>query len=778
MTLSLTHSLGYGGDPLHYAGGGSFVFASGNVVKRLTWENGTTSSTSLKAEGIGVGTLAMHPNRTHLVMAERGNQALVSLFSHDQDGNMVREDELPGAGLIDIDCMCFAADGQSLVTVSSLPDFKVAVWDWANDRETPIAAGTAPGEVKQCGFNPVNPYQLAFSGGGILYICNLVTANAGQEQELELDFLAVQTPTSDVTYVSMVWSGDGRLFATTTDGGLWNIDLQQCVVAGDSTVISADAGVKCNLLATEEHIICWCSDGSIAWIGLKTLAEGHRIKMPLADGVSLVSACLADGRFESLFVGASYGSLYYLEVKQRMPDGAFEENEEEPSAVTIKDADAICGEVQSCSHHSLKRIVTSHGAHINSICPANTGDTVASAGKDGSVIIWDSLSGLPLAVQRIGRPVTSLASHPFEPLLAAGDTAGFVYMVDVGLHSKLKCRSNFRLFKEPIAALSFNDDGSLLAVVAEESNQLYIISVRDKTQEVMGFMHFPLQGSFVRSVRWVASRHVVVADNEGYLLACTDIPGKDGETLKLKAVFTAIKTGQGGVAAFSNLGDQLVVSTTSHKHVRSFSAFQGWGRVITPDDLSGLAETKPTRQWMDHAKRVQALSTLPGGDILATCSLDGSVFIRAAAETSMKALGVQVSSVWTGGSSAVTIFRKDNKATVVACGGCDGSINILSTEPHHLKGKSISVAAQSTSQRLMDALGEHVDLHTDEPTFVEKQLMADREMENALNAAKKNAFRDSIRKQKVSLDELLQQNADAPEIERISRDQVREFLHI
>jgi WD40 repeat protein len=270
----------------------------------------------------------------------------------------------------------------------------------------------------------------------------------------------------------------------------------------------------------------------------------------------------------------------------------------------------------------------------------------------------------------------------------------------------------------------------------------------------------------------------VVADNEGYLLACTDIPGKDGETLKLKAVFTAIKTGQGGVAAFSNLGDQLVVSTTSHKHVRSFSAFQGWGRVITPDDLSGLAETKPTRQWMDHAKRVQALSTLPGGDMLATCSLDGSVFIRAAAETSMKALGVRVSSVWTGGSSAVTIFRKDNKATVVACGGCDGSINILSTEPHHLKGKSISVAAQSTSQRLMDALGEHVDLHTDEPTFVEKQLMADREMENALNAAKKNAFRDSIRKQKVSLDELLQQNADAPEIERISRDQVREFLHI
>ena len=764
--LELKHALGYGGDALHYAGGSSVFHAHGNTLKRLTWEGGAVSSRSLLAKGLGVGALAVHPEHSHFAMAERGQGALVSLCTHTADGDMVPTEIIEGAGSIDVDCMRFSADGAFLVTVSSLPEFQVAIWEWATNSAAPIATGTAPGEIKQVAFNPGNAYQLALLGGGILYLCNVVAGGPG---EMELEFVTVPPPSANVLYVSMVWSEAGRLYATSSDGNLWNVDVQQNAVAGDCAVISADPAVECHLLAAHEHLICWCSDGSVAWIGLKTMVEGHRIKVPLRDGVTLVSACLAEGRFENMFLGCSAGSIYHLEVKQRMPDGSFEEDMDDPTPTNIKDVDVFCGEVQSCSHHALKRIVTSHGAHVNAVCHANTGDTIASAAQDGTVMIWDAVSGNPLATQRFPHHMTTLSPHPFEPLLAMGDQAGFVYILDIGMHQRLKCRFHVRVFRGPIAAVSFNADGSLLAVVAQNSNQLYLIALKDKTQEVMGYMEFPLLSSFVGSVRWAGSRHVVVADARGYLLACTDIPGKEGEALKLNAVFTGINTGQAGVGAFCNLGGQIVVAASKDKTVKAFSA-QGWTRVITAQDLEGLAESAPAKQWVEHAKRVQALGTT--GDMLATCSSDGSVHVHSEADLGSTARGVRVNSVWLGGSSAVAILRKGPNATVVACGGCNGSISILTDSPSALSGSGLATGAAGVSSSIADPLGEVVDADLNETTFVEKQLLADREMETALNAAKKNTFRDSIRRQKAALDELLQLNADAPEIERIPRDQI------
>jgi WD40 repeat protein len=773
-SLSLVLSLGYGGEPLHYCGGSSVLYANGNVVKRVTWEGGEVSSTNMLASGLGVGALAMHPQHTHLVMAERGHGAAVSLYAHSQDGFGEHIDNFAGAGSIDMNSMHFSDDGNSLVTVSALPDFKVSVWDWERNRQTPIATSKAPGEVKQCAFNPENPFQLALCGGGALHICNIVKGSS--EQLLELEFIPVQPTSSDVAYVSMAWSTDGRLFATTSDSkdgaNLWSINLQEYRVEGDSAVISQNP-IECHLLSGPEHLICWCSDGSVVWVGFQTMTEGHRINMPLSTNETLVSACLAEGPYGKLFLGTSSGSMYVLEVRRRMPDGSFDDDEEEPSAVSLKDPDCIVGEVQSCSHHALKRIAITHGAHINAICPANSGDAIASAGRDGSVIIWDTASGIPLAAQRLGRAVMALSAHPYEPLLALGDGAGFVYVLDIGMPSRVKCKFSVRLFRgEGVGGASFNDDGSLLAVTPERSNVLYIIALKDKAFEVHGYMEFPLQGSFVQgNVRWAGSRHVVVGDSGGALLACTDVPGKDGDSLALKAVFTGLKVP--GVAAFCVSGGQVVVASGSDKKVVAYEA-KGWARVITADDVPALHEAPASAQWPDPDKRVQALSALPAGEIemVAMCGADGAVSLRGAGG---KVEGVlRVNSLWTGGSSAVTIFKKDGKTTVVACGGCNGSVNILSTDPQQLKGRGLGVASAATtvSQRLLDHIGAEVENSEEQGTHAEIQRLEDEAAEIAINAAKKNTFREAVRKQKAALDALLQANAGAPEIERIAREEI------
>ena len=99
-------------------------------------------------------------------------------------------------------------------------------------------------------------------------------------------------------------------------------------------------------------------------------------------------------------------------------------------------------------------------------------------------------------------------------------------MIDAGLPARLKCKLSARLFRGGVAGVCFNDDGSLLAVTAKDAPQVYLVSFLDKSPQVMGFLEFPLVGGLVaNSVRWAGSRHVVVADSKGFLLACTDIPG-------------------------------------------------------------------------------------------------------------------------------------------------------------------------------------------------------------------------------------------------------------
>ena len=101
--------------------------------------------------------------------------------------------------------------------------------------------------------------------------------------------------------------------------------------------------------------------------------------------------------------------------------------------------------------------------------------TYASLHRHSSDTHLGRASGLPLAVQRFARPLTSIACHPFEPMLAVGDTAGFVHILDVTTPAKIKCRMSVRLFRDAIGALSLNDDGSLLAALSEARYSVYLL---------------------------------------------------------------------------------------------------------------------------------------------------------------------------------------------------------------------------------------------------------------------------------------------------------------
>ena len=174
--------MGYGGDALVSGGAGTAMHVCGNAVRRLVTQRSTADDQTWMYEGLGISALAIHPQQECFAFCERGTPVVVRVCSME-DGSLLGT--LENVGKIDVRCMAFTADGQSLVTVGALPEFATNIWDWRQGK--PIASGTAPIEATSVEFNPHFSDQLTLCGGGQLYVCNVVTGSAGPE----LEFLQV-----------------------------------------------------------------------------------------------------------------------------------------------------------------------------------------------------------------------------------------------------------------------------------------------------------------------------------------------------------------------------------------------------------------------------------------------------------------------------------------------------------------------------------------------------------------------------------------------------------
>lgn len=181
--LNVMRYMGYGGDALVSGGAGTAMHVCGNAVRRLVTQRSTADEQTWMYEGLGISALAIHPHQECFAFCERGTPVVVRVCSME-DGSLLGT--LENVGQIDVGCMAFTADGQSLVTVGALPEFATHIWDWRQGK--PIVSGASPIEATSVEFNPHFSDQLTLCGGGQLYVCNVVTGSAGPE----LEFLQVE----------------------------------------------------------------------------------------------------------------------------------------------------------------------------------------------------------------------------------------------------------------------------------------------------------------------------------------------------------------------------------------------------------------------------------------------------------------------------------------------------------------------------------------------------------------------------------------------------------
>jgi WD40 repeat protein len=383
-TLSLVHFLGYGSSRLLYSGDGHVIYCYGNVVCRLPHDHSAGRKQAFTIDGLGIGVIAVHPDFKTFAHNERGSTSVWIRNFHD--GQIATQ--LEDVSDIDVDVLAFTLDGSALVTVSGVPDFKVIIWDWAQQQI--IVNGRAPVRLLSGSFNPFTPDQLCFQGEeGLLFICNVVTGADGPELEME----KVEPPAADVTFTSHAWApSDGRLFCATSAGELWRVDPNTNKLIADPTPLAAD-GSPCSLLCTQDHLLAWTAAGALTWLSLASLAESYRAQLPLAAGAALVSACQGD---DHLFLGASDGSIYHLRLLQRLPAAAADDD---AAPATVLDPDALAGDIQFDAYHRLRRIGLFHAGPVAAVAPLPAVACVATAGADGSLLVWDAAGGALVAAQ-------------------------------------------------------------------------------------------------------------------------------------------------------------------------------------------------------------------------------------------------------------------------------------------------------------------------------------------------------------------------------------------
>lgn len=115
--------------------------------------------------------------------------------------------------------------------------------------------------------------------------------------------------------------------------------------------------------------------------------------------------------------------------------------------------------------------ISSHAGPVNAVAFSPSGTTFASAGADGTAIIWDAVEGLQLSVLRGSQGgVTSLAWNPNGNQLAAGHVDGSIKLWQIPI---VREPMTIQSFSEPIKSINWSKHDDLITSVGKSMRTIW-----------------------------------------------------------------------------------------------------------------------------------------------------------------------------------------------------------------------------------------------------------------------------------------------------------------
>ena len=260
----------------------------------------------------------------------------------------------------------------------------------------------------------------------------------------------------------------------------------------------------------------------------------------------------------------------------------------------------------------------------------NGDKTIASAGDDGTIRLWDLNKG-DCKILRCDRPCWAVAFHPKGKILASGDYNSQIRLWDVATG---ECLQILEGHQAPVWAIAFNNDGLLASGSADKTIKLWDVATGKCLHTLQGH----IQG--VRSLAF-GSVERLVSGGFDHTVRLWDIATGNllktltGHADQIWAIAANPKTNI--IASGDNSQIIKLWSLRSGKCLKTILGYANWMRAISisPDgrSLASGSLDKIVRLWdleigtitatlSGHHNMIWSVAFSPDGQLLASCGDD------------------------------------------------------------------------------------------------------------------------------------------------------------
>lgn len=480
-------------DGIHYVDEDYIVWIAGESVVLLDTQQGTQELIPCTPACEGVTAIALAPNRRLLAVAESGKSpsVVVYLFDPVASPRIKRRSVLhfSDVGSREFVSLSFSQDGRYLVALGGFPEWKLVYWDV--EKHKMLAHGVAlentleakdVRHLNQCSIAPHDPSLICVSGRGCVKFFSyadghLFPASGGVEA-------------AEVHYLAHTWlmEDEHRLVVSTDNGDLLLFEDRQYRYP---LPLSPSDGIAITALASyTKGFVCGGDMGLITLFERTRSKEMYRKVRTFrfnADGSQGLSTDLTAASKIGAEVPVIRAFTFTPPPAEEML--AFLTSTKQIYALNVPNADFTKAE-------DMVFQPVGQPFHTNSIVAVDTcaqRPLVATAGCDGSVFLWNTITNVVELRKYFREEILSMAMHPsgLHMIIAFADSLRVfnIYEKDLCEYKRLGIRN--------CAACRFSHGGQYFAV----ANSTIIHVYYAYTCELLG--HLRGHNGKVRSLSFV-----------------------------------------------------------------------------------------------------------------------------------------------------------------------------------------------------------------------------------------------------------------------------------
>ena len=494
--LDLGWSQGYGGSTLKFIDGKTVIYTCGCMMKFV--DTTTGKEKSLKSGIHPFGAFALNTTSSVIAYAEKKLNPSIKVVSYPEFDVL---GTLKDGCLMEYADISFSPTGPYVLTISSLPDFKLSLWNWeTNTLLTSVTLKSHPGNT--ISFNPLNWKQICVTGDQSFHIGQIELSN----DKYSINMKSIDLPSPNVALgtvasiddifhktfspspiltaesvrvaptlspfhnkykdklkrvapVSHSWALGNTLYIGCTDGQLINYDTN-----------SSSLTVLTNPLVT---VLSSSSSGS----GIREEDEDEEgdwkpvlAQKILAKGDLEVMEYYQDG----LFVCGSNGILRLLSLDAVAPD-VLDQWDTKTEISTLAWSTAydkiLCGSPKgtvfslfpSNKNADLNTMINvKFGPIVGADFVSPSNDQVISCRRNGVVQVWSVKNSEQLSSLKLNKEISTIACSPSSRCCFVGTSDGCLFVLDLNNPDAPRVIFEDNIHKGPITNIHFEPSGRLV----------------------------------------------------------------------------------------------------------------------------------------------------------------------------------------------------------------------------------------------------------------------------------------------------------------------------